>query len=716
MPVPEFTVSGPVATGETGAALGAVGSAVAMALLIGLAVLLCSKKKTKEAFICEWCQVTYDSSTELNTHINAHHSQPNQRSGTVGSRAAIGPPTSPYHLGNTGGHRTESFPATAGPNSVIGPPEGEYEQAVTAALTESGVLAVYVVADNDNGKSSYTEVQLSKRTVILAKLKIADHSQLVMGTKLGEGVSGIVYNGTLAGKKVAIKQLTLDGKDAEDEFIEEAVIMGSLTHERICQIIGVCFDRHPKQIVVEFMGGGDMSVHLSKQRKAGKTVKQVGLPLLVQMSQDIAEGMEFLEGLGCVHRDLAARNCLLDDQLRAKVTDFGLSRELYRKVYYQQVHPRQLPVRWMAYETLTLGKSSSKSDVWSYGVLLWEVFTLCDVPYQDLPGGREIVAFLDVGGRLSKPAGCPDGMYQLMQQCWEDSPDRRVSFADCRKELAPVAVAVAPPPPPSAALPAGAAAANRNLRPWWQMGRINRQDAEHTLTEWGLCVGMFLIREGSDGYVLTRCIDSTSSAGMKISHSKVHSDPTGYKLITKNVSMQTLSFMTLLDLVQHHQTQPFPDGSRLVTVAPAAAVDEYLDIVDPGDGDGDSGGGGIPGFQADAGVEPKHKYVNVETSFDTATQRRPPKGKGYTNIGPDADHFRLSAGIGDDSPAVSPRTKGYVNAGPQGQPLVSGMGLVPETAPAAPVDGTSETLPPLPQQRKKRYINIDEAPVTGTRL
>ena len=155
-----------------------------------------------------------------------------------------------------------------------------------------------------------------------------------------------------------------------------------------------------------------------------------------------------------------------------------------------------------------------------------------------------------------------------------------------------------------------------------------------------------------------------------------------------------------------------------MTVAPAAAVDEYLDIEDPGDGDGDSGGGSIPGFQADAGAEPKHKYVNVATGFDAATQRRPPKGKGYTNIGPDADHFRLSAGIGDDSPPTSPRKKGYVNAGPQGQPLVSGMGLVPETAPAAPVDGTSETLPPLPQPRKgkKRYVNIDEAPVTGTRL
>ena len=118
--------------------------------------------------------------------------------------------------------------------------------------------------------------------------------------------------------------------------------MGSLTHERICQIIGICFDRHPKQIIVEFMGGGDMTGFLSGQREACKTIRQVGLPLLVQMSSDVAEGMEFLEQLGCVHRDLAARNCLLDDDLRAKVTDFGLSRELYRTVYYQQVQPRQL--------------------------------------------------------------------------------------------------------------------------------------------------------------------------------------------------------------------------------------------------------------------------------------------------------------------------------------------------------------------------------------
>jgi len=164
-----------------------------------------------------------------------------------------------------------------------------------------------------------------------------------------------------------------------------------------------------------------------------------------------------------------------------------------------------------------------------------------------------------------------------------------------------------------------------------------------------------------------------------------------------------------LDLVQHHQTQPFPDGSRLVTVAPAAAVDEeYLDIVDPSDGDD----GGIPGFQADPGAEPKHKYVNISTN---ATQRRPPRGKGYTNIGPDADHFRLSCGIGD-SGSLPTSKKGYVNASPQGQPLVSGIGLVPEAALTAPVVATDGTLPPLPQQTKKRYVNIGEAPGAGTRL
>lgn len=177
------------------------------------------------------------------------------------------------------------------------------------------------------------------------------------------------------------------------------------------------------------------------------------------------------------------------------------------------------------------------------------------------------------------------------------------------------------------------------------------------------------------------------------------------------------------DLVCHHQTQPFPDGSRLVTIAPPAALDEYINIIDD---DGDGGGNGdIPEFQADAGAEPKHKYVNMTNNV---TKRREPQKdlkspskKRYTNIGPDADHFRLSSGIGEDGHLTT--TKGYVNASPGGQPLAGGMSLVPETAPTAP-NGASvlPPLPPLPpsgpknsKTPKKRYINVDNVE-TGTRL
>jgi serine/threonine protein kinase len=143
--------------------------------------------------------------------------------------------------------------------------------------------------------------------------------------------------------------------------------------------------------------------------------------------------MEHLESMKCVHRDLAARNVLIGDNFLIKVCDFGLARDTGEKNYYRSKTPRPMPARWMAMETLTDGVHTSKSDVWSYGVLLWEVLTYGETPFQNTGvavGLQSLKSFLMAGGRLQRPTECSEPMYYLLQKCWESSPDKRPSFSE----------------------------------------------------------------------------------------------------------------------------------------------------------------------------------------------------------------------------------------------------------------------------------------------
>lgn len=199
------------------------------------------------------------------------------------------------------------------------------------------------------------------------------HEDLVLGEQIGRGNFGEVFSGRLRADNtlVAVKSCreTLP-PDLKAKFLQEARILKQYSHPNIVRLIGVCTQKQPIYIVMELVQGGDFLTFL---RTEGARLR---MKTLLQMVGDAAAGMEYLESKCCIHRDLAARNCLVTEKNVLKISDFGMSREEADGVYAASGGLRQVPVKWTAPEALNYGRYSSESDVWSFGILLWEAFSL----------------------------------------------------------------------------------------------------------------------------------------------------------------------------------------------------------------------------------------------------------------------------------------------------------------------------------------------------
>uniref|UniRef100_A0A3Q3MP26 Tyrosine-protein kinase n=1 Tax=Mastacembelus armatus TaxID=205130 RepID=A0A3Q3MP26_9TELE len=238
---------------------------------------------------------------------------------------------------------------------------------------------------------------------------------------LGTGQFGVVKYGKWQGKHdVAIKMIK-EGSMSEDDFIEEAKIMMKLRHENLVQLYGVCTKHRPIYIVTEFLSNGCLLTYLREGLKQHPTTVQ-----LLEICKDVAEGMAYLESQQFIHRDLAARNCLVDGNGTVKVTDFGLSRYVLDDEYTSSAGSK-FPVRWSPPEVLLYCKFSSKSDIWAYGVLMWEVYTLGWLPYERL-SNTEIADQVPRGLRLYRPQLANEKVYSIMTTCWHDKPDERPTF------------------------------------------------------------------------------------------------------------------------------------------------------------------------------------------------------------------------------------------------------------------------------------------------
>ncbi|XP_053575897.1 high affinity nerve growth factor receptor [Bombina bombina] len=267
--------------------------------------------------------------------------------------------------------------------------------------------------------------------------------------ELGEGAFGKVYlaecyNLTTENEKtlVAVKALKEATENARQDFQREAELLTVLQHEHIVKFYGVCTDGEPLVMVFEYMKHGDLNRFLRSHGPDAKILDngngqpfgQLNLTQMLQIATQIASGMVYLASLHFVHRDLATRNCLVGTNLVVKIGDFGMSRDIYSTDYYRVGGRTMLPIRWMPPESILYRKFTTDSDIWSFGVVLWEIFTYGKQPWYQL-SNTEAIECITQGRELERPRTCPNEVYNIMQGCWQREPQQRLNIKEIHNKL-----------------------------------------------------------------------------------------------------------------------------------------------------------------------------------------------------------------------------------------------------------------------------------------
>ncbi|XP_038061244.1 discoidin domain-containing receptor 2-like [Patiria miniata] len=238
---------------------------------------------------------------------------------------------------------------------------------------------------------------------------------------------GVMKDGELT--RAAIKMLKGHASTSErDDFINELHTLTSFDHHpNVVLLLGACQHRQVLYVALEYLPRGDLRSYLRTVRSQSDSDEDaLSSDQLVKFALDVAKGMEHLAKAGVIHRDLAARNILLSEGLTAKVSDFGLSRG---EDIYVQTSKRRFPVRWLAIESIRYKRYTTNSDVWSFGILLWEISTIGGTPYPTTKS-ESLARKLKGGYRMPKPSNCDDKSYALMRKCWEEDPNKRPSFSE----------------------------------------------------------------------------------------------------------------------------------------------------------------------------------------------------------------------------------------------------------------------------------------------
>ncbi|XP_051503805.1 fibroblast growth factor receptor 2 isoform X4 [Myxocyprinus asiaticus] len=278
--------------------------------------------------------------------------------------------------------------------------------------------------------------------------------KLTLGKPLGEGCFGQVVMAEALGidkdkpkeaLTVAVKMLKDDAteKDLSDLVSEMEMMKMIGRHKNIINLLGACTQDGPLYVIVEYASKGNLREYLRARRPPGMEysydiARVSDEPLtfkdLVSCTYQVARGMEYLASQKCIHRDLAARNVLVTESNVMKIADFGLARDVNNIDYYKKTTNGRLPVKWMAPEALFDRVYTHQSDVWSFGVLMWEIFTLGGSPYPGIPV-EELFKLLKEGHRMDKPANCTNELYMMMKDCWHAISSHRPTFKQLVEDL-----------------------------------------------------------------------------------------------------------------------------------------------------------------------------------------------------------------------------------------------------------------------------------------
>ncbi|XP_053785691.1 tyrosine-protein kinase RYK isoform X3 [Desmodus rotundus] len=334
----------------------------------------------------------------------------------------------------------------------------ELDDSISASSSSQGLsqpstqTTQYLRADTPNNatpitsSSGYPTLRIEKNdlrsvTLLEAKAKVKDiaisRERITLKDVLQEGTFGRIFHGILIDEKDPNKEKQAFVKTVKDQASEIQVTMmltescklRGLHHRNLLPITHVCIEEGEKPMVIlPHMNWGNLKLFLRQCKLVEANNPQaISQQDLVHMAIQIACGMSYLARREVIHKDLAARNCVIDDTLQVKITDNALSRDLFPMDYHCLGDNENRPVRWMALESLVNNEFSSASDVWAFGVTLWELMTLGQTPYVDIDP-FEMAAYLKDGYRIAQPINCPDELFAVMACCWALDPEERPKF------------------------------------------------------------------------------------------------------------------------------------------------------------------------------------------------------------------------------------------------------------------------------------------------
>ncbi|XP_044180726.1 fibroblast growth factor receptor 4-like [Acropora millepora] len=300
--------------------------------------------------------------------------------------------------------------------------------------------------DSDPPHNEYAPLDLRTRSWEVAR------EDVIVEKVIGKGAFGQVAKGTAKNlsfrsgtRNVAIKMIKANAAESDKRDLKSEVeLMKTLKpHPHVIKLLGCVTESEPLLVLIEYVPYGDLLGYLRKSRGLNDTYykdpdtkpkSNLTSQQLMKFAWQVADGMSYLSLRKVIHRDLAARNVLVGERETCKITDFGMARDVQDENIYERKTKGRLPVKWTAYEALCYGQYTTKSDVWSYGVVLYEIFTIGGSPYPRM-NGNKVVNFLQEGRRMQKPQHVDNKLYKIMMNCWQSEPETRPSFADLTQKL-----------------------------------------------------------------------------------------------------------------------------------------------------------------------------------------------------------------------------------------------------------------------------------------